>query len=75
MQFSEDDLKRKKQEVTPVETLKYDAKWDRVFRDSEYLHEKEFANTEYWTYPDEELDSIVPSEIFYDLRVKATPTL
>ena len=32
-------------------------KWDTLFK--EFLLEKEFENTEYWTYPDKELDSVL----------------
>ena len=55
--YSEEDLKRKKLEVTPKGMLKCDAKWNRVFH--EYLHEKDCDNTEYCTYPDEELDTML----------------
>ena len=63
--FSEDDLKRKRLEATPSGTLKCDAKWNRVFR--EYLAEKEYANTEYWTYSDDELDTVL-SRFWFEVR-------
>ena len=64
-QYSEEDLKRKKLEVTLAGTLKCDAKWNRVFH--EYLREKDYANTEYWTYPEDELDTIL-SKFWFEVR-------
>ena len=56
---------RGKSYKTPTGTLKCDAKWKRVFED--YLRGKDFANTEYWTYPDDELDSIL-SKFCFEMR-------
>ena len=56
-EFTEADLKKKRLDATPQCTLKCDAKWNKVFR--EYLMEKEVQNTEYWTYPDDELDNVL----------------
>ena len=54
--FTDEEIKKKKIQATPKGTLKCDAKWNRVFRD--YLAEKEYHNTEFWTYPEDELDQI-----------------
>ena len=64
-QYSDAEIKRKKLEVTPQGTLKCDEKWNKVFR--EYLRKKDFANTEYWTYPDDKLDTIL-SKFWFEVR-------
>ena len=63
--FTDGDLRKKTQSVTPVGTLKCDAKWNKVFR--EYLREKECNNTEYWSYPEDELDDIL-SKFWFEVR-------
>ena len=63
--FTDDQIQQKKQECTPQSTLKCDKKWAKVFR--EYLMEKEVQNTEFWTYPEEELDDIL-SRFWFEVR-------
>ena len=58
-------LSKNKIAATPKGTLKCDAKWNKVFRD--YLTEKEFKNTEYWTYPDDELDHVL-GRFWFEVR-------
>ena len=64
-EFTEADLKKKRLDATPQGTLKCDAKWNKVFR--EYLMEKEVQNTEYWTYPDDELDNVL-AKYWFEIR-------
>ena len=63
--FSEAEIKQKKEESTPKSTLKCDKKWTKVFR--EYLMEKDVENTEFWTYPEDELDDIL-SRFWFEVR-------
>ena len=63
--YSDEQIVKKRQDAVPKSTIKCDKKWDKVFR--EYLMEKECANTEYWTYPDDELDRIL-SKFWFEVR-------
>ena len=56
---------KKKHKATPQSTLKCNKKWNKVFR--EYLEEKDFECTEYWCYPDEELDAIL-AKMWFELK-------
>ena len=55
--YTSEEIKQKHHDATPQSTLKCDKKWSKVFR--EYLMEKDYANTEFWMYPDDELDRIL----------------
>ena len=55
--FTDQQIQEKGYEATPKSTIKCDKKWTKVFR--EYLMEKDVQNTEFWTYPEDELDSIL----------------
>ena len=55
--FSTEEITKKRHKATPDSTFKCNKKWDKVFR--EYLQEKNYEYTEYWCYPDDELDSIL----------------
>ena len=55
--YTSEEIQQKRYDATPQLTLKCDKKWSKVFR--EYLMEKDYANTEFWTYPDDELDRIL----------------
>ena len=55
--FSEAEIKQKKEESIPKSTLKCDKKWTKDF--IEYLMEKDVENTEFLTYPEDELDDIL----------------
>ena len=55
--FTSEQIKKKRHEATPDSTLKCNRKWNKVFRD--YLEEKDFESTEYWCYPEDELDRIL----------------
>ena len=68
--FSDEQIKQKRQAVIPKATLKSDSKWDKAFRD--YLREKDCANTEYWCYPDNELDDIL-CKFWFEVRTKRSP--
>ena len=63
--FSDQEIVQKRYEATPQSTLKCDKKWTKVFR--EYLMEKDCINTEFWTYPDEELDAIL-CKFWFEVR-------
>ena len=63
--FSNDEITKKRHKATPDSTLKCNKKWDKVFRD--YLSEKDYECTEYWCYPDEELDTIL-AKMWFELR-------
>ena len=63
--YSKQEIEKKQQEATPKSTLKCNKKWNLVFRN--YLQEKELENTEYWTYPDDELDDILAS-FWFEVR-------
>ena len=67
--FTPEQIKKKRHEATPESTLKCNKKWDKVFR--AYLEEKEFENTEYWCYPDDELDTVL-SQMWFEIRSKNT---
>ena len=58
-------MKQHHYEATPASTLKCDKKWTKVFRD--YLEEKDCENTEFWTYPEDELDTIL-SKFWFEVR-------
>ena len=68
--FSDEEIKKKRKETTPKATIKNNEKWDRVFR--AYLEESEAQTTEYWYYPDEELDLIL-SRFWFDVRTQKQP--
>ena len=55
--YSDEQIKQKHYEATPASTLKCDKKWTKIFRD--YLEEKDCENTEFWTYPEDELGTIL----------------
>ena len=68
--FTNDEIEKKQQDATPKSTLKCNKKWDKVFRS--YLEEKELPNSEYWTYPDDELDNIL-SVFWFEVRTTKPP--
>ena len=55
--FTEEQIKKKRQSTVPKATLKSNDKWERAFRS--YLQEKGLESTEYWYYPEDELDDIL----------------
>ena len=55
--FTDDQIKSKCRKTIPQSTLKCNTKWDKVFRT--YLFEKGCQSTEYWCYPDDQLDAIL----------------
>ena len=63
--FSEAEILKKHYEAKSDSTLKCDKKWTKVFR--EYLMEKEYNNTEFWTYPHDELDDIL-AKFWFEVR-------
>ena len=65
--FSDEQIKQKRLSTIPKSTLKNNDKWDRVFRS--YLEEKGCENTQYWFYPDEELDRIL-SKFWFEVRTQ-----
>ena len=68
--FTSEELHAKRQNTVPTSTVKNNRKWDKVFRD--YLREKQCGNTEYWYYPDEELDSVL-SNFWFEARTQRSP--
>ena len=69
-EFTEEEIKEKRRNVVPKATLKNNSKWDKAFRD--YLREKDFQSTEYWCYPDEELDTIL-CKFWFEVRTTRPP--
>ena len=67
--FTSEQIKKKRHEATPDSTLKCNRKWNKVFRD--YLEEKDFESTEYWCYPEDELDRIL-SKMWFEIRSSMT---
>ena len=63
--FTDEEIVKKRNESTPQSTLKCDKKWTKVFR--EYLMEKDCQNTEFWTYPEDELDSVL-AKFWFEVR-------
>ena len=68
--FTDDEIKKKRIETIPKSTLKNNDKWNRVFRS--YLQESGAQNTQYWFYPDEELDKIL-SKFWFEVRTQRAP--
>ena len=68
--FSDEQIQFKRKSTIPKATLKNNDKWDRAFRS--YLMEKGVENTQYWYYPDEELDHIL-CKFWFEARSQRAP--
>ena len=55
--FTDQQIQEKQQNTIPKSTVACDRKWDKVLID--YLKDCGHDSTEYWCYPDEELDAIL----------------
>ena len=68
--LSDEDVKIKRISTIPKATLKNNDKWDRVL--CCYLEEIGAENTQYWFYPEEELD-LVLSKFWFAVRTQRQP--
>ena len=68
--FTEEEIKKKRKSTIPKATLKNNDKWDRAFRS--YLQESGAENTQYWYYPDDELDKIL-CKFWFEARTQRSP--
>ena len=68
--LSKEEIEAKRLSAIPVSTCKNNIKWDKVFR--EYLAEKGCQSTEYWYYPDTELDDIL-CHFWFEVRMQKSP--
>ena len=68
--FSDKEIRIKRQNTIPKATLKNNEKWEHAFRC--YLEESGAENSEYWYYPDEELDQVL-SKFWFDVHTQKEP--
>ena len=65
--FSDDEISKKRRSTIPKVTIKNNDKWDSTFRS--YLEESGCENTEYWYFPEPELDDIL-CHFWFEVRTQ-----
>ena len=68
--FTDEEIKQKRHATIPKATIKNNEQWNRTFRN--YLEEINAHSTEYWYYPDEELDQVL-SRFWFAVHTQRDP--